>query len=111
MQDKFLKVRVPAPLYQRLLERAGIGGKRLGTHARELLEQGDQAVTTAVALARVEAAIAAAAAPMAVAPPIAADHALRCELREVRLLLRELALQSNAQILARVAAQMAAHAD
>lgn len=102
--DKYLKVRVPVELYQALLKRAGIEGKRLGTLVRELLERDDQAVTTAEALARVEAALAAAAP----AKPADLDHELRRELAEVRLLVRELAMQSNAQIVARVAAQLAA---
>jgi hypothetical protein len=109
--DKYLKTRVPLDLYQRLRVRAGASGLHLNTFVREALLRDGEAMSAAEALARVEAAIAAAAAPVPVAPPIAADHELRCELREVRLLLRELALQSNAQILARVAAQMAAHTD
>lgn len=111
MNEKFLKARVPATLYQALLARAGAEGKRLGTHVREVLERDTQSVTTAEALTRIESAIAAATAATtgaAPAQPAALDHDTRRELLEVRLLVRELAMQSNAQIVARVAAQLAA---
>ena len=107
MQDKYLKARVPSALYQALLERAGIEGKRLGTHIREVLERDAQAVTTTEALTRIEAALAASA---PVARPSIADHDIQRALTEMRLLLRELAMQSNAQIVTRVAAQLAAQA-
>ena len=110
MTEKFLKARVPATLYQALLARAGAEGKRLGTHVREVLERDAQAITTTEALARIEAALATPAAIAAPAPQAPADHDLRRELAEVRLLVRELAMQANAQIVARVAAQLAAQA-
>ncbi len=110
MTEKFLKARVPATLYQALLARAGAEGKRLGTHVREVLERDAQAITTTEALTRIETALAAATTGAAPAQPAALDHETRRELAEVRLLVRELAMQSNAQILARVAAQLAAQA-
>lgn len=108
MTEKFLKARVPAALYQALLARAGAEGKRLGTHVREVLERDAQAITTTEALARIEAALAAATTGTAPAQPAALDHEERRELAEVSLLVRELAMQSNAQILSRVAAQLTA---
>ncbi len=110
MTEKFLKARVPAALYQALLARAGEQGKRLGTHVREVLERDAQALTTSEALTRIEAAITAATTGAVPAQPAVPDHELRRELAEVRLLVRELAMQSNAQILSRVAAQLAAQA-
>jgi hypothetical protein len=110
MTEKFLKARVPAALYEALLARAGEQGKRLGTHIREVLERDAQAITTGEALTRIEAALAAATTGAAPSQPAAPDHELRRELVEVRLLVRELAMQSNAQILSRVAAQLAAQA-
>lgn len=110
MTEKFLKARVPAALYEALLARAGAEGKRLGTHIREVLERDAQAITTGEALTRIEAALAAATAGAAPAQPATLDHDTRRELAEVRLLVRELAMQSNAQILSRVAAQLAAQA-
>lgn len=108
MTEKFLKARVPATLYQALLARAGAEGKRLGTHVREVLERDAQAITTGEALTRIEAALAAATTGAAPVQPAALDHDTRRELQEVRLLVRELAMQANAQIVARVAAQLAA---
>jgi hypothetical protein len=110
MTEKFLKARVPAALYETLLARAGAEGKRLGTHIREVLERDAQAITTGEALTRIEAALAASTAGAAPSQPASPDHELRRELAEVRLLVRELAMQSNAQILSRVAAQLAAQA-
>lgn len=110
MQDRYLKARVPRALYEALLARAGAEGKRLGTHIREVLERDAQAVTTTEALTRIETALAAATTGIAPSQPAALDHETRRELAEVRLLVRELAMQSNAQILARVAAQLAAQA-
>lgn len=108
MQDRYLKARVPRALYEALLARSGEAGQRLGTYVREVLERDAQAITTGEALTRIEAALAAATTGAAPLQPAAPDHELRRELAEVRLLVRELALQSNAQILSRVAAQLAA---
>lgn len=110
MQDRYLKARVPRALYEALLARAGAEGKRLGTHIREVLERDAQAVTTTEALTRIESALAASTAGAASAQPVAPDHELRRELAELRLIARELALHHNAQILSRVAAQLAAQA-
>lgn len=106
MRDKFIKARVPHAEYEALLARAGVAGQRLGTFVREVLERDAQAVSTADALARIEAALAAAAATSA---PVQ-DHALRRDVLELRLIVRELAMAANAQILTRVAAQLAAQA-
>jgi hypothetical protein len=113
MNERFLKVRVPDALYGALLARAGAEGKRLGTHARDVLERDAQAVTTDEAITRIEAAITAAMTAAAVAAPVqpaVTDHELRRELTEVRLLLRELCMQTNAQIVGRVVAQLNAQA-
>jgi hypothetical protein len=105
MSEKFLKARIPAALYNELQVQAAEQGKRLGTHIRDVLEQHSEAMSVAAALARIEAAIGdQVAAPKAVP----ADHGMRPLLNEIRLLVRELAMQSNAQIVARVVAQLAA---
>jgi len=107
MTDKFLKTRVSPELYETLLAEAGSAGKRLNTHVRELLQQHAQAVSTAEALARIEASISTSQA----APQSAGlDHDTQRSLQEMRLLLREIAMHSNAQIVARVAHQLAAQA-
>jgi len=108
--DKFLKTRVPPTLYADLLARAGAEGKRLNTYVREVLQRDAQAITTAAALARIEAALSATGATSAMPPRGEPDHEARQMLREVRLLARELAMQANAQIVARVAAQLAVQA-
>jgi hypothetical protein len=106
MQDKFLKARIPHAVYNALQQRAGEAGQRLGTLVREILERDAQAMNTEQALARIEAALTAATAASTPMP----DHNVRRELLELRLIARELAMHANAQILTRVAAQIAAHA-
>lgn len=110
MNEKFLKARVSAVLYEALRVRSCEAGQRLSTYIREVLERDAQAITTSEALTRIESAITTVRAGSALAQPAVADHALRRELAEVRLIVRELAMQINAQILARVAAQLAAQA-
>jgi hypothetical protein len=106
MKEKFLKARIPAPLYQALQAQAGEAGLRLGTHFREVLVRNAQAQSTEQALKRIEAAL---AASQSVSPSMP-DHALHRDVLELRLIVRELAMNANAQILNRVAAQIAAQA-
>lgn len=109
MTDKFLKIRIPIDHYLSILTRAGEKGQRLGTYAREVLEHEVEALTVNEALARIEAALEkrpAAEASIAVVRPLLLDQETRKVLEEVRLISRELALASNAQILARVSAQL-----
>ncbi|MBO9689387.1 MAG: hypothetical protein J7598_22525 [Mitsuaria chitosanitabida] len=113
MTEKFLKARIPGELYAELLARSGAEGKRLGTFVRDVLQQHAQAVSTSEALARIEAAMSAGPTPSSAPAPVpvaALDHDSARQLAEVRLLLREIAMQTNAQILNRVAAQLAAQA-
>jgi hypothetical protein len=102
MTEKYLKARIPAALYQELQVRAAEGGKRLGTHVRDVLQAHSEAMSVGAALERIEAAIAERGAP----PVTTADAGMRPLMQEVRLLVRELAMNANAQIVARVAAQM-----
>lgn len=106
MTEKFLKARVPSSLYEQLLASANEEGLRLGTYIRAVLERNTQAVTTDEALARVEAALRISSCPLSSTKGVVlSDEAIRA-LQEVRLLAREIALHQNAQIVARVAAQM-----
>lgn len=109
MNEKFLKARIPADLYADLLARSGAAGKRLGTFVRDVLQEHTQAVSTSEALARIEAAVSSAQASCSVPAPMPAaalDHDSARQLAEVRLLLRELCMQTNAQIVGRVVAQL-----
>lgn len=103
MKEKFLKVRVPNAEYQALQMRAAEAGQRLGTLVRDILQRDAQTLSTEQALARIEASLAAAPAASVPTP----DHNLHRDLLELRLLVREIAMHSNAQILSRVAAQLA----
>ena len=110
MTEKFLKARIPAALYTELQARAGEQGKRLGTHVRDVLQQHSEALSVSEALARIEAAIGDKAPSPSVPTAAAPDHEMRPLLQEIRLLVRELAMQSNAQIVSRVVAQLAVQA-
>lgn len=110
MKDRYLKTRVPQVLYESLRTRAAEAGQRLGTLVREVLERDAQVMSTAEALARIELALAASQAIAAPASPSVPDHALHQFVLELRLIVRELAMHANAQILTRVAAQVAAQA-
>lgn len=106
MNDKFLKTRVPPGLYQSLLARAGSEGKRLGTLVREILESDTHALSTSDALARIETALAQSRSDHVVQQPVM-DPQVPAEVRHILLLVIELAMQSNAQIVPRVAEKLA----
>ncbi len=90
MQESYFKARVPAALHAAASARAGREGLRLGSYLREAIERDLQLK----------------AVPVVVAPPPVIDHETRIVLQEIRLLARELAMATNAQIVAKVAAQM-----
>jgi hypothetical protein len=90
MQESYFKARVPAALHAAASARAGREGLRLGSYLREAIERD----------------LGAKAAPIAPPPPPAIDHETRIVLQEIRLLARELAMATNAQIVAKVATQM-----
>ncbi len=106
MAEKFLKARIPAALYEAIQTRASMDGKRLGTFVRELLESETQAIGTLQALARIEAFVKGEKQGLATPEAITLDNGTLFILQEIRLIVRELAMESNAQILARVAAQL-----
>jgi len=106
MTDKFLKIRIPVPLYRRLYERASELGQRVSTHARERLEKTESQPNVEQLMTRLEAILNGSAersAPMSESPR---PELLQSQLAELLLLTRELAMSHNAQILARVAAQL-----
>ena len=71
-----------------------------------MLERDEHAITTVEALTRIESVLAQSQAGNASAIASKADHETQFVLQEIRLLVRELAMVQNAQILARVAAQL-----
>lgn len=90
MKESYFKARVPASLHEAASARAGREGLRLGSYIREAIERDLQVK----------------AAPVVTLQPPAIDHKTLYLLQEMRLLLRELAMQANAQIVAKVAAQL-----
>lgn len=90
MKESYFKARVPAALHAAASARAGREGLRLGSYLREAIERDLQPKVVSVV----------------VAPPPVIDHEMRIALQEIRLLARELAMTTNAQIVGKVAAQM-----
>lgn len=90
MKESYFKARVPAALHEAASARAGREGLRLGSYLREAIERDLKAE----------------AAPVALPQPPAIDHEARAVLQEIRLLMRELAMSTNAQIVPRVVAQL-----
>ena len=101
--DKFLKIRVPSTLYKELLTRANAEGKRLGTYTREQLQLESQTISTKDALSRIEVVLRGKSSEPATKQPLPDTTNI---LKEILLLLRELAISNNAQILVKVAAQL-----
>ena len=108
MNDEFLKVRMKGERYRRLKTRAAEAGKQISTFAREVLEHEESDLCQANELAelksQVQALVALVQAQRQTAPPD--DTEVRAALHEVRLYVREIAVDRNAQIPARVAAQL-----
>lgn len=90
MQESYFKARVPATLHAAASARAGREGLRLGSYLREAIERDLQLK----------------AVPVVASPPPVIDHETRIVLLEIRLIVRELAMSTNAQIMPKVAAQM-----
>lgn len=110
MKSHFLKVRMLANTYQRLKERAAEAGKPISTFAHALLEQENSISSTAIQLSEIKSQLQGLAVLLVTSSnqsPTNGD--LNSILNEVLLIVRELALERNAQILGRVSAQIKSH--
>lgn len=107
MHDKYLKIRLTNDQYDALKIRAAIEGKRLGTFSRELLQREQAESDICEILTKVELAIKETKVDAFEKPTSLLDYESRRILQEILLLNREFALNSNAQILHRVTAQLA----
>lgn len=92
MSERFFKFRGSTALHAAVLAQAGREGLRVGTYLREVVER-ELKRKTGVVVEKKAAAL---------------DHDTQRLLQEQRLLLREIAMNSNAQIMPRVAAQLRA---
>ncbi len=105
----YLKVRTTPERLARLKERAGKSGKAVSTFADEQIERALESVQQSEELAelrsQMQELVALVHGMRQQSTPVA-DSETQTALRELRLLVRELAMDSNAQILARVAAQL-----
>lgn len=106
MKSHFLKIRMPADAYQHLKVRAAEAGKPISTFAHALLEQENSISNTATQLSEVKSQLQELAALFAISQPKSNDEKVNLTLSEILLVVRELALERNAQILSRVAAQI-----
>ena len=107
MKSHFLKVRMPAETYLRLKNRAAEAGKPISTFAHALLEQENSTSTTAIQLIEIQSQIQELAVLfVSSSNQTKANTELNSRLYEVLLVVRELALDRNAQILSRVSSQL-----
>lgn len=107
MKSHFLKVRMPAETYLRLKNRAAEAGKPLSTFANALLEQESSISNTAIQLTEIQSHLQELAVlSVTYSNQTKTNIELNSRLHEVLLVVRELALDRNAQILSRVSAQL-----
>lgn len=97
-KTRFLKARLPDGLYQSLKEQADAAGKTISAFACEKLQERHDAMSQAELLSTLSARLAGACA--------VPSAGLEPRLLEVLLIVRELACDRNAQILARVGQQL-----
>ena len=106
MQDKYLKIRLTTDQLSMLKIKAADAGRRLGTYAREQLERESTESDITELLTKIEQAISQTSTSAVERVALPLDFESRRILQEILLLGRELALNSNAQILQRVTAQL-----
>lgn len=107
MKSRFLKVRMHADTYLRLKDRSAEAGKPISTFAHALLEQENSISNTAIQLTAIQSQIQELAVLLATSSNQSKTNSdLNSTLHEVLLIVRELALERNAQILGRVSAQI-----
>ena len=102
-RSRFIKVRVSENEYKTLRQRADAQGVTMSEHVRATVTAVHQSLDVAAELAALRQQVRHAPTPPATTPGNGAGN----EQREVLLLLRELAAARDAQILARVRAQLA----
>lgn len=108
-KSAFLKIRTTQERLDQLKERSGKVGKPISTYADEQLERALESVQQSEELAQLRSQMQELVALVHTmrATPVA-DVETQAALHELRLIVRELAMHSNAQIVARVAAQLKA---
>ena len=107
MKSQFLKVRMLANTYLRLKERAAEAGKPISTFAHALLEQENSISSTAIQLSEIKSQIQELAVLlMSSNNQNKTNTELNLRVFEVLLVVRELAIERNAQILSRVSSQI-----
>lgn len=107
MKSHFLKVRMPADTYLRLKDRAAEAGKPISTFAHALLEQENSISSTATKLTEIKSQLQGLAVLLVTSSNQSTTRSeLDLVLHEVLLIVRELALERNAQILSRVSSQI-----
>jgi predicted DNA-binding protein len=102
----FIKVRTTPERLQHLKERAGKAGKPVSTYADEQIERALESAQQSEELAELRSQVQELVALVQTLRQPSQDAETQTALRELRLTVRELAMHTNAQILARVAAQL-----
>lgn len=107
MKSRFLKVRMPAEVYMRLKDRAAEAGKPISTFACALLETDDSKAHALIQLSEINSQLQELTV-LLVNPsqPKTNNETLKMALHEILLIVRELAIERNAQILSKVSLQL-----
>lgn len=107
MKSNFLRIRILPSVYESLKIRAAEAGKPVSTFAHALLEQENSIANTAIQLAEIKSHLQELSVLLVmISDQPSANHELNSVLLEVLLIVRELAIERNAQILGRVAAKI-----
>ena len=93
-------------VYQRLKDRAAESGKAISTFANALLEEENSISNTSIQLTEIQSQLQELAILLGILSLPKKEELLNPVLKEILLILRELALESNAQILNRVSLKM-----
>ena len=102
MRSHFLKIRMNSDVYQRLKVRAAEAGKAISTFANAILEEENSISNTSIQLKEIQSHLQELAGIVGVLSLKKNEEVINPLLKEILLILREIALESNAQILNRV---------
>lgn len=106
MKSQFLKIRMNSDVYQRLRDRSAEAGKAISTFANALLEEENSISNTSIQLTDIQSQLQELAGLIGILTLPKKEEMIDPVLKEILMILRELALESNAQILSRVSSKM-----
>lgn len=106
MKTRYLKVRMQAEAYEQLKNRAAKAGKPISTLACALLEQDDNKLKIDFELAEIKSQLQELVVVLVATNNRPISDQVNVKLLEILLIVRELAIDRNAQILSKVSLQL-----